>query len=103
MRVCTQPGCGALVDKGRCTTHARATDQARGTRQERGYGAEHERTRAALLPDAYGQICIHCDERMWPYQDLHLDHTEDRTAYRGIVHAACNTRDGAQRGNAYRT
>jgi hypothetical protein len=29
---------------------------------------------------------------------LHLDHNEDRTGYRGMVHASCNIRDGARRG-----
>jgi hypothetical protein len=39
---------------------------------------------------------------MWPHEDLELDHTEDRTGYRGIAHASCNARDGARRGNALR-
>jgi hypothetical protein len=31
-------------------------------------------------------------------QKLHLDHTEDRTGYRGFAHASCNVLDGARRG-----
>ena len=29
---------------------------------------------------------------------LHLDHTDDRTRYRGLAHAHCNTTAGARRG-----
>lgn len=106
MRVCTEPGCPLLVDQGvrdgRCDEHRKAKDKARGSRQERGYGRAHELTRAALLPDAYGTHCPHCDDYMWPHQELDLDHTEDRTGYVGIVHASCNRSEGAKRGNAAR-
>lgn len=34
---CTEPGCSALVTKGKCPTHAKAKDALRGTAQERGY------------------------------------------------------------------
>ena len=112
-RVCNQAGCPTLIDAGarggRCAEHERAYDKSRGTRQERGYDAQHERTRAELLPDAYGQACHFCGERMWPHQNLALDHTEDRSGYRGIVHAdyrdcraGGNAADGARRGNALR-
>jgi 5-methylcytosine-specific restriction enzyme A len=37
LRPCAQPGCSALVSKGRCVQHAKAKDQARGTAQDRGY------------------------------------------------------------------
>lgn len=106
-RVCAEPGCPELVDRGvrdgRCDEHRRAKDKARGTRQQRGYDATHDALRAELLPDAYGQRCHLCGERMWPHEELALDHTEDRTGYRGIAHASCNARDGAQRGNALRS
>ncbi len=116
MRACNGPApgercpTGALVPTGArggcCQSCQRARDQRRGTRQERGYGTDHERTRAALLPDAYGQPCRYCGQRMWPHQNLVLDHTEDRTGYRGIVHAdyrdcpaGGNASEGATRGN----
>lgn len=38
MKFCDEPGCSALVARGRCATHARAVDRARGSRQARGYG-----------------------------------------------------------------
>jgi hypothetical protein len=103
LRVCAEPDCPVLGTSTRCTEHERAKDKARGTRQERGYDAGHVRERNAQLEDAYGTRCHFCDERMWPHQELHLDHTEDRTGYRGITHAHCNLSDGARRGNALRT
>lgn len=49
-RVCAEPGCAALVDKGRCTTHRRERDKARGTSSERGYDYAHQQDRAAWAP-----------------------------------------------------
>lgn len=110
MKVCSQSGCGELVESGKCTTHRREYDKARGTTTERGYGAEHRAMRAALLPQAYGKPCRYCDNRMWPHENLVLDHTEDRDGYRGIVHAdyrdcpaGGNASEGAARGNRYRS
>jgi hypothetical protein len=74
----------------------------------RGYGYEHQRLRAALLPQAYGHHCPHwgidpeCTGPMLPGQPLDLDHTDDRTNYRGMAHAPCNRRAGARKGNAAR-
>lgn len=68
------------------------------SRQDRGYGAEHARIRKEFLPSAYGTDCHLCGQVMWPSQRLHLDHTEDRSGYRGFAHAACNILDGARRG-----
>ena len=68
----------------------------------RGYGVEHQRLRAELLPHAYGTTCHLCGHVMQYGQALDLDHTPDRTAYRGMVHASCNRRDGARRGNRMR-
>lgn len=67
---------------------------------ERGYGSKHQKLRAALLPAAYGTPCVLCGDVMEEEgDDLHLDHNEDRTGYRGFAHALCNIRDGAKRGN----
>jgi len=99
MRVCAEPGCPELTKGRRCKAHEREHDKARGTRQQRGYDAQHEATRQALLPDAYGTKCPLCDEYMYPHQALHLDHTiplaVDSTS-RGdrITHAACNLKRG---------
>lgn len=113
-RVCAEPDCPELVDRdargGHCDACRRAKDKARGTRQERGYDRAHELTREALLPAAYGTPCIYCGNRMWPHEALVLDHTADRTGYRGIVHAdyrdcpaGGNAAEGARRGNLGRT
>lgn len=66
--------------------------------QERGYGYEHQLLRKKLLPLAYGTDCHLCGEVMNEGDRLHLDHTEDRSGYRGIVHDVCNVLDGAHRG-----
>jgi hypothetical protein len=69
---------------------------------DRGYGAEHQAIRKALLAAAYGQPCHHCGHPMLPGQALDLDHTADRSAYRGFAHASCNRSEGAKRGNRNR-
>lgn len=102
MRVCATPGCPTLTTDTYCPACATKRDRERGSRQQRGYDRAHEHERARLLPLAYGQPCPHCGERMWPHDELHLDHTEDRIGYVGIVHARCNTSDAARRGNATR-
>jgi hypothetical protein len=68
----------------------------------RGYGYQHQQLRRALLPYAYGQPCHHCGKTMQPGQPLDLDHTDDRTGYRGVAHATCNRQAGARKGNAAR-
>jgi len=39
LRYCAMPGCGVLVERGYCPTHARQQDRQRGTAHERGYTA----------------------------------------------------------------
>lgn len=109
MKVCAVAGCPELTTTTYCDTCGKAKDRARGTTTQRGYGAAHQATKAALLPDAYGTPCTYCGERMWPHQNLVLDHTADRSGYRGIVHAdyrdcpaGGNASEGASRGNTYR-
>lgn len=120
MRACLGPAkgqrcpTGQLVDQGArggcCADCQREREQRRGSRQDRGYGRDHEREREQQLPDAYGQLCRYCGQRMWPHQHLALDHTADRTGYRGIVHAdyrdcpaGGNAAEGASRGNRDRS
>ncbi|WP_202237016.1 endonuclease domain-containing protein [Actinacidiphila reveromycinica] len=69
---------------------------------DRGYGTDHQRIRRALLAEAYGRPCHHCGAPMLKGQALDLDHTADRSAYRGFAHASCNRSEGAKRGNANR-
>lgn len=40
LRSCLEPRCAALVEKGRCATHARTYDLRRGSFRERGYSAK---------------------------------------------------------------
>lgn len=79
--------------------HARGSGTpSRNPNRDREYGTEHRRLRQQLLPLAYGNPCPLCGAVMEHGQPLHLDHTEDRTGYRGMVHARCNILDGARRG-----
>lgn len=65
-RPCAQPGCRALVVKGRCPEHTtenyRQIDRYRGSNTERGYGAEWSRTRKRILERDF-QLCQVCKTR----------------------------------------
>ena len=78
---------------------------ARGSTTERGYGWAHQQARVealAAMPD--GQLCTRCRQPMWraDADSLHLDHTDDRSGYRGLAHASCNTRAGQAKAMASR-
>lgn len=75
---------------------------ARGSSTQRGYGYQHQLLRRALLPYAYGRPCPRCGDIMQPGQRLDLDHNDDRTGYRGMAHASCNRRAGADKTNTQR-
>ena len=57
-RVCSEPGCNALVDYGRCPLHARPREDHRPSRHKRGYDSVHERWRMMVL--ARHPICRMC-------------------------------------------
>lgn len=101
--------CGVPVPAGTrrwkyCTEECfRKTRNARGSGAKantaaRGYDHAHQVLRAKLLPLAYGHDCPLCGLVMNHGDELHLDHNEDRSGYRGMTHAACNVLDGARRG-----
>lgn len=58
LRPCGQPGCPALVRRGRCPKHERAREQARGTAHVRGYGRRWQRYRLSFL--AANPLCVLC-------------------------------------------
>jgi hypothetical protein len=70
--------------------------------KQRGYGTAHLRERAKwkLVVDSGRASCCLCGDPIEPGSKWHLDHTPDRSGYRGPAHAACNMRDGARRGRA---
>ncbi|GAB1642546.1 endonuclease domain-containing protein [Krasilnikovia sp. MM14-A1259] len=75
---------------------------------QRGYGIGHKRARLAALEHLRhhdGQPCHHCGKPMWHAYAarLDLDHTDDRTGYRGLAHASCNRRAGQAKGMRART
>lgn len=92
MKVCSQPGCPVLTTATRCPTHTREKDRARGSRHERGYDAAHDALRAEWAPIvAMGNTkCARCKQIITIYDAWELDHTDDRTAYLGPSHEACN-------------
>jgi hypothetical protein len=65
-----------------------------------GYGNQHQKLRKALLAKAYGTPCFRCGLPMLPGQQLHLDHTDDRTGYGGFSHKACNLKAAARKARA---
>ena len=106
MKVCTEPGCPELVEAGarggRCLDHRRQVERERGSATARGYDYTHTQLSKRMRAEAVGMTCHLCGDRMAADQDLALDHTVDRSGYRGVVHLSCNARDGALRGNAQR-
>lgn len=69
---------------------------------KRGYGAEHRRIRAKwqAVVDRGEVSCCLCGQPIAPGSRWHLDHTPDRTGYRGPAHVGCNQTDGARRARA---
>jgi len=69
-RICTSPGCGALVERGRCAEHQRSADLYRGTAHERGYTTTgHRAFRAAVL--RRNPICVVCEIAVSTVADHH--------------------------------
>lgn len=70
---------------------------------DRGYGSAHKRARLEWQAKVEAGVdCCLCGQPINPSESWHLDHTEDRTGYRGAAHPKCNLRDG-QRGSALTT
>lgn len=64
----------------------------------RDYSYRHQRLRKALLASWGNRPCSRClspftpEDWANPRDRIHLDHTDDRSGYRGLSHADCNTR-----------
>lgn len=72
----------------------------KGTTNARGYGKAHRDLRTRIgqrQVDRGGATCVLCHEPIRPGTPWHLDHTPDRTGYRGPAHASCNSADGGRR------
>jgi 5-methylcytosine-specific restriction protein A len=59
LRPCSSPGCGVLVAKGKCPTHARTQELYRGSRHERGYSNDWLRLRAWYMAEHV--LCAQCE------------------------------------------
>lgn len=81
-----------------------------GSTTARGYGYEHQKARRAHLAalrerEAAGveTLCARgCGQPVRTGQHLDLDHTDDRSGYRGLAHRSCNRGAGAIKGSANR-
>jgi hypothetical protein len=90
-----------------CSPECRAERRRSGehaSSSARGYGTEHQRERrrwARVVAQGIACCCL-CGHPILPGTPWHLDHTPDRSGYRGVAHAVCNLSDGARRGNRMR-
>lgn len=84
-----------------CRNSRRGWSRAKPSSMSRGYGTAHQQERRKWKPivEAGEATCCLCHYPIDPGTPWHLDHTPDRSAYRGVAHAACNVRDGAKRAN----
>lgn len=82
-----------------------------GTTKQRGYGSQHQALRKRLLARwRPGDPCARCGQPMlyrWLLMPdgrrvsaIDLGHADDRTAYTGLEHRACNRRDGQRKTTA---
>lgn len=113
-RVCAEPGCPTLVEKGayrgRCAKHRRERDTARGNRTSRGYGAAVMQTEfgemtfdscrrmyQALMNRGKNYLCAcGCGEPVDP-ERWHLGHDQDdRGVLIGPERPECNLRDAGR-------
>jgi hypothetical protein len=82
---------------------------ARATTAQRGYGIRHQNERARWAPrvDAGLVDCARCGEPLEPGRPWDLGHNDDRSAWTGPEHRACNRKAGGRNGalvtNAMRT
>ena len=72
---------------------------------QRGYDKAHRAMRARLLAELQRTgvgVCALGGEPIYPWMGshLHLDHTPDRSGWRGLACAKHNLQDGARRGRA---
>lgn len=98
-RVCAKPGCPAIAATSYCTTHQAEAERARGSREQRGYDHKHRELRKQWAPTvATGNVaCAKCKQPITTSQQWHLGHTDDRAAWTGPEHAACNLSDAGKR------
>ena len=73
--------------------------------RNRGYGGEHRRVRRAWQAEIDAGrrvVCCRCERPIRRGDAWDLDHTDDRTSYRGPACTTCNRSAGATLGNLRR-
>jgi hypothetical protein len=75
------------------------------TTSQRGYGTSHQKARAAAIAaHRDGDPCARCGHPMHgDPANLDLDHSDDRTQYRGLAHRQCNRSAGGRKGRRQRS
>lgn len=81
-RVCSQPGCPALTDGGRCPDCAREADRARGSFRARGYGSDWTHARAVVLHR--DPVCVVCTSALANVAD-HYPQSRAELVARGVT------------------
>jgi 5-methylcytosine-specific restriction protein A len=74
LRPCSTPGCGVLVAKGKCPTHARTKELHRGSRHERGYDNAWLRLRAWFISQPENVLCVRCTREGRTTRAQEVDH-----------------------------
>jgi hypothetical protein len=81
-----------------CQPAATAARNARPNTTSRGYGSAHQKLREQLLAAwTPGDLCARCNKPMWKRSEIDLGHGDDRSAYRGLEHLACNRATSGRR------
>lgn len=98
-KVCPKPGCPEIIPRTEryCPDHEREYEQQRGSASARGYDAEHRRLRREWeRKGVVGRPCARCKKPILAHQAWDLGHTDDRKAWTGPEHAACNRSAGGR-------
>lgn len=95
------PSCGRLSGCTCAKAQRQVRERARGTATQRGYGSRHQLERRRWLPEvANGLVaCARCGRPIRTGQAWDLGHTDDRRAWTGPEHAACNRAAAARKRN----
>jgi 5-methylcytosine-specific restriction protein A len=72
--VCAHPGCGQLVQGGRCSRHRRIQKELRASSSQRGYGPEWRKYRRDYLRAA--PWCVQCRREGRQTRALVVDHIQ---------------------------
>jgi hypothetical protein len=79
--------------KGRSCPECKRLENQRPSRNQRGYGKQHKQERERWQRILMGPSVVYCSRCRQPVkwnEEWDLDHTDDRSSYRGPSHSTCN-------------